>query len=190
MQTTRVHAGVDVASLVQELYAAILQRAGTLHMAGSARLPATIPAATLSKLAAIHPTIDVWTGNSDRTIRKFVLQMSVPVSGQLSTKLGGVTGAQITFKLKYSDVNQPQTITAPTDVQPYSAFQAKLKSLLSGIGSLLGSSSLSSTLGSVTGSSSSSASTGTAGEVSRYSKCVKAAGQNVAKMQKCSHLLG
>lgn len=190
VQTTQVHTGVNVASLVREVYAAVLQRAGTLHLGGTGRLPATIPASALSKLAAIHPTIDVWTGNSDHTLRKFVLKMSVPVSGALGTKLGGVTGAQITFTLQYSDVNQPQTITAPTNVQPYSAFQAKLKSLLSGIGSMLGMSSLSGALGSATGSSSSSASSSTAGTVSRYSKCIKAAGRDVIKMQKCSHLLG
>ncbi len=189
VQTTQVHTGVNVAALVRELYAAVISRAGTLRLAGAGKLPATIPTATLAKLAAIHPTIDVWTGNSDHTLRKLMLQMSVPVSGQLSSRVGGVTGAQLTFTLQYNDVNQQQTITAPADVQPYSAFQAKLKSVLSGIGSLIGMSSLGSSLGSATGSSSSSAASGTAGKVSHYSKCIKAAGEDVTKMQKCSRLL-
>jgi hypothetical protein len=181
-----------VSALVRQLYTAVLSRAGSLHLAGIGKLPAGIPPATLVKLGALHPTIDVWTGNSDHTLRKLVLAVSVPVSGQLSTKLGGVTGAQITFTLQYSDVNQQETITAPTDVQPYSAFQAKLKSLLSGIGSLIGMSSLGSSLGSTagSGSSGSGSSSGTAGKVSRYSKCIVAAAQDVTKMQKCSRLLG
>ena len=93
------------------------------------RSPSGIPAADRSKIAAEvkNPSVDIWTGTSDKTIRRLTITLTVPVTGKTSTQLGGVTSADIGLTLQYSDLNQPQTINAPTTVKPFSQFQAKLQ---------------------------------------------------------------
>jgi hypothetical protein len=75
----------------------------------------------------------VWTGTADKTIRKLRLALTVPVTGTISALLGGLSSAQIGLTLQYAQLNQPQTITAPANVQPYSQFAAKLKSFVAAL---------------------------------------------------------
>jgi hypothetical protein len=182
-QTTEVQAGVDVEKLVKQLYSAILSRVPR-HYGMPAVAPA-IPAGLLAQLATVHPTVSVFSGNTDHTLRQLVLDVSVPVSGSLQSQLGGLTNVHVVLTLALSDLNQPQTITAPSNPAPFSLFEAKLRSILSGLGPLLGSSSLGSLLGS------SSAGRGAAGasKVERYGRCVAAAGSDAAELQKCTKLL-
>ena len=53
--------------------------------------PARIPQATQQKIAAAikNATVDVWTGKSDKILRKLTLNLNVPVSGRLSTLARG-----------------------------------------------------------------------------------------------------
>jgi hypothetical protein len=98
-----------------------------------------------------------------------------------------MTSAGIGFTLQYSDVNQPQTIAAPSNVQPYSEFTTKLRSVLTGIEGSVGAGALGST-GS-TGSTGSSGSTATTDKIKKYSQCIQSAGQDVVKMQRCASVL-
>ena len=181
--TTHIRAGVNVAKLLTDLNTFLAKTAAS---AGTTRIPSSIPAATQQRIAAAvkNATVDVWTGTSDKTLRKLSLGLTVPVGGQTSTLLGGVTAAGIGLTLQYSDLNQTQTIATPTNVQPYSQFATKLRSVVSGIEGGLG------------GSTGSTGSTGTSGgsgattsNVQKYSQCIQKAGQNVLKMQKCAPLL-
>ena len=61
----------------------------------------------------------MWTGNSDHTIRRLTITLTLPVTGKASSQLGGMTSADIDLTMQYSDLNQPQTITAPTSVKPF-----------------------------------------------------------------------
>jgi hypothetical protein len=185
--TTHIRAGVDVAKLLIDLNTFLAKTAAT---AGTTKIPKSIPAATQQRIAAAvkHATVDVWTGTSDRTLRKLSLALTVPVTGQTSTVLGGVTSAGIGLTLQYSDLNQTQTIPAPTNVKPYSQFTTKLRGIVGGIEGGLGAT------GGAAGSTGSSAgSTGGSGattsDVQKYSQCIQKAGQNVLKMQKCAPLL-
>jgi hypothetical protein len=72
-------------------------------------------------------------------------------------------------------------------VHPYSQFATKLRSLLTSVQGSLGGSGIGSTGSS--GSSGSAGSAGTSSKVQKYSECIQAAGQDVAKMQKCASLL-
>ena len=103
--------------------------------------------------------------------------------------------------MSYADLNQPQTINAPTTVRPFSEFESKLKTFLTAIeGSV--SSAAGGALGSSTGSSSSSSgstaapsTTGSTGSssssknVQRYSQCIINAHNDVSKMQQCASLI-
>ena len=57
----------------------------------------------------------------------------------LSTLLGGLDSAGITVTMQYSDLNQPQSIVAPTTVAPYSQFTTKIQQILQVIESAVGS---------------------------------------------------
>jgi hypothetical protein len=191
--TTHVRARINLPALLGSLNT-FLSKASSLGVAGASKLPSNLSAASQAKLAGEiqRPSFDLWTGATDRTVRKLTLGFSLPVTGQVSTLLGGLRQAGISLTLAYTNLNQPQTITAPTNVQPYSLFSAKLATLLQAVQS--------SVAAGATGSSSASAGSGTsttttpagssaAGATSSYGRCISNAGSDVAKMQKCSSLL-
>jgi hypothetical protein len=191
--TTHIHASINVQGLLND-FNTFLQKAAALGVSGSSTFPRGISSASRSRIAneIQSPTFDVWTGKTDKTIRKLLIKLTLPVSGKTSTLLGGLRSAGVGLALEYADLNQPQTITAPATVLPYSQFQTKLhafeQTLSSGLGAL--------SSGGSTGSSS-SGSTGSTGGGSTsttnyqaYSNCVQGAGGDVAKMQRCASLLG
>jgi hypothetical protein len=183
--TTHIRANVNVSSLLSDLNT-FLQKASA--SAGTTKIPSTISPATQQKIAQEikNPTVDVWTGNSDHTLRKLSLNLNVPVSGQGSTELGGLTSAGIGLTLQYSDLNQPQTISAPANVKPFTQFAAKLQGVLQQIQSSFGGG-----LGTGTSTSGNSGSSGApnANNVNKYTQCIQKAAGDVTKMQKCASLL-
>ena len=199
-QTTHIHAGVNVTGLLEDLNT-VLAKASTLGVSGAGALKAGIPAADRSKIAAEikNPSVDIWTGTSDKTIRRLTISLTLPVTGKTSTELGGITSADVGLTMQYSNLNQPQTIIAPKTVRPFSEFQSKVSAFmqtlqgaaagaLGGAGSLGGSSSSSGSGGA--GAGGGTTSTGSSPKnVTRYSQCIQSAGGDVSKMQKCASLL-
>jgi hypothetical protein len=190
--TTHIHGDVNVAALLGDLNKFLATESKS--SATTSKLPTTIPPATQAKISREieNATVDVWTGSTDKTLRKLTLSMTVPVTGKISTTLGGLSSAGIGISLQYSDLNQTQTISTPSNIRPYSQFQAKLQSLVGGLEGSLGQSGLGSSGSSSTGSSATSpgtTSTPSSGTVSKYSQCIESAGSDVAKMQKCASLL-
>ena len=197
-QTTHIHAGINVPALLGDLNTFIEKASSASNVAGASQLKSGLPAATRQKIAAAirNPSFDVWTGTSDKTIRRLNIALTVPITGSLSTQLGGVKSADIGLTMQYSDLNKPQTITAPTTVRPYSEFQTKVSAFIQGLqgaaAGVLGSGTSSS---SGSGSSSSSGGTtpggsGSSANVTKYGQCIQQANGDVAKMQKCASLLG
>lgn len=199
--TTHIRAGVDVSALLGDL-STVLQRASSSGGAASSRLPTTISPATRARIAAAvkHATVDVWTGTGDKTLRKLSINLNVPVTGQVSTLLGGMSSAGIGLSFQYANLNQPQTITAPTSVAPFADFATKLRTVLAQLRSTLGGAGLGSpgsgstgsgsgSTGSGSGSTGSSSGSSGASGVNRYSQCIQQATGDVTKMQKCGSLL-
>lgn len=200
--TTHIRATINVSQLLADLDT-FLQKASSVGVSGASKIPTSISPSTRSQIASAvqNPTFDVWTGNSDKTVRKLVIGLTLPVTGQVSTLLGGLSSAGIALTMSYGDLNQPQTISAPTTVRPFSEFESKLRTFLTAIeGSV--SSAAGGALGSSTGSSSSSSgttaapsTTGSTGSssssknVQRYSQCIINAHNDVAKMQQCASLI-
>jgi hypothetical protein len=182
--TTHIRAGVNVTALLADINTLL----GKASSTAGTKIPSSIPQATRQKIASAikDAKVDIWTGKSDKVLRKLSLSLNVPVTGRLSTLAGGMTSAQIGFSLQYSGVNQPQTISAPSNVQPYSQFTAKLRSVLTGIEGSVGGGSLGATS---SGSSGSSGSSATTDKIKKYSQCIQNAGQDVLKMQKCASVL-
>ena len=181
---THIRAGVNVAAFLQDINTLLAKASSST----GTKIPSSIPQATQQKIAAAikDAKVDIWTGKTDKVLRKLSLSLNVPVTGRLSTLAGGMTSAGIGFVLQYASVNQPQTISAPANVQPYSQFAAKLRSVLTGLQGSVGGGSLGSTASGSSGSSGSAAATD---KIKKYSQCIQNAGQDVLKMQKCASLL-
>jgi hypothetical protein len=188
-QTTHIHAGVNVNALLNDLNT-VVEKASSLGVSGTSSLKAGIPAADRSKIASAvkNPSVDIWTGTSDKTIRRLTITLTLPVTGNASSELGGMTSADIGLTMQYSDLNQPQTVKAPTTVRPFTQFQSKLDSFAVALQGALGSAAGSTSGGGA--SSSGGTSTGAGSSVAQYSQCIQQAGTDVAKMQKCASLLG
>ena len=193
-QTTHVHAGVNVNALLTDMNT-VLEKASSVGVSGASTLKSGIPVGDRTKIAAEikNPSVDIWTGTSDKTLRKLTINATLPVTGKTSSELGGMTSAGISLTMQYSDLNQPQTIKAPTTLRPFSEFQSKLGAFIqtvqSAAGGVLGGSSSSSGSGSSSGSSGGTTSTGSSANVAKYSQCIQSAAGDVAKMQKCASLL-
>ena len=190
-QTTHIHAGVNVPALLNDLNT-VLEKASSLGVSGTSSLRSGLPPATRTKIAAAieNPSVDVWTGKDDKTIRRLTVALTVPVTGNTSAQLGGMTSADIRLTMQYSNLGVPQTITAPTTVRPFSEFQAKLaafvQALQTAAAGALGSSGAG---GGNSGGAGTTPSTGSASSVQKYSQCIQQAGGDVSKMQKCASLL-
>jgi hypothetical protein len=196
-QTTHIHAGVNVPALLSDLNT-LLGKASSLGVSGTGAVKSGLSAATRRRIAAEvrNPSVDVWTGTSDRTVRRLAIALTLPVTGATSTQHGGMGSADIGLTMQYSDLNQPQTITAPATVRPYSEFQSKVaafvQSLQGAAGGMLGGSGGASGGGSTgagAAGSTASPSASAASSVQKYSQCIQAAGGDVAKMQKCASFL-
>ena len=178
--TTHIRSGVNVSALLADLNTFLAKASST---SGTTKIPSSIPPATQQQIAGAikNATVDMWTGKDDKVLRKLSLNLNVPVTGRVSTLAGGMTSAGIGFGLQYAKVNQPQTISAPANVHPYSEFASKMRALLAGVQGSLGAAGAS--------ASGSSGSSGASTNIKKYTQCLQSAGQDVLKMQKCASLL-
>ena len=85
--TTHIRAGVNVASLLNDLNTFLHKASAT---GASSTIPSTLSAATRQKIASEvkNPGVDVWTGTSDKTLRKLTIDLTFPVSAQLGACWG------------------------------------------------------------------------------------------------------
>lgn len=179
--TTHVRGGIDVHKLLSDLES-VMHKAPSAGVSG---LGSGLSSANIDRIAGKlqNPTLDVWVGSSDHTMRKLAVGFSVPVTGSTSTLLGGLRSAHIALTIQYADINQPQTITAPSSVKPFTQFVSKMRAFLQGLeGTLAGSSPLS-------GGGSSGGGSASGQQLGRYTQCIQSAGNDVAKMQRCAAIL-
>ena len=125
--TTHIRAGVDVAALVADL-STFLRHASAVGASGTERFSSGLSASARGRIVkAIHdPTVDVWTGTADKTLRRLQVALRATFPGQSPTVAGTGTAA-IGLTIQYAELNQPQTITAPATVQPYTELAGQLR---------------------------------------------------------------
>jgi hypothetical protein len=74
--------------------------------------------------------VDIYTGQDDHLLRR--LEVDAVVSGTPQTKaiIGGLSTADVKVKLEFSDLNKPQTITAPSNPESSSQLLPALQQLV------------------------------------------------------------
>lgn len=177
--------------------------AATTHVTGTVDVPTLLTdveqaqgAQQLSsaQLAQVRDAIkdarfDFYTGKDDHVLRRVTLGFTLDVPQSSQAQLGGLSSANVTLDYQVADLNQPQTISAPANPRPISELAPKLQALQQAL-QALSSGSLGSGAGTGTGSGSSGGATpGVSKQAQAYARCIQAAGNDVAKQQKCAALL-
>jgi hypothetical protein len=138
-----------------------------------------------------NPTFDFYTGKDDHLLRRVTLAFTLTIPESQQSQVAGLSSADVTLDYQVGDLNQPQTITAPSNPKPITQLAPKIQALQQLL-SQLSSGSLGSGTGSgSSGSSGSSggASPGVSQQAQKYAQCIQAAANDVAKQQKCAALL-
>ena len=84
--------------------------------------------------------VDLYTGESDHLLRRLEVSANVSATGQTQALLGGLSTADVKVLLEFSDLNQPQTITAPSNPESPSQLLPALQQLVGALQGATGSS--------------------------------------------------
>lgn len=152
--TVHIHGDADVGQIVSDFGKISSQVPGA---GGQALTPGQLDQL---KSAVQEASVDVYSGKDDHILRKLALSLRIapPETAGLS-----VSGVDVDFSITFSDVNQPQTVTAPSGAKPISELLTKLG--LGGIGPF----------GGLGGGGSGGATTPGAGPSTDYLKCIQQA---------------
>lgn len=176
--TDHISSQVDVNALLDDVDK-ILARVSAQGLPTGQQVPSKIPADARSQIedAVKSASIDVWSGQDDHTLRKLTLALKVDVPR--GSGGGGSTSLDVNLSIELTDLNQPQSITAPATSRPLNELLGQLQGFLGG--ALGGAGSLGGSSGSSGGASSK--------QLQDYSACIQRAGSNVTEAQKCAALL-
>jgi hypothetical protein len=166
-QTIHIHGDADVKQIVSDLNK-IAQQAGN---ASQSITPAQI---NQVESAVKTASIDVYSDESDKTLRKLSLTLALapPASS-------GVTSVDVNFAVTLSNVNQPQTITPPSGAKPISDLLSQFGVSSGALGAL----------GAAASSGGSLPNSAGAGSVTQaYTQCIQNA-TSAADIQKCAQSL-
>jgi hypothetical protein len=168
--TVHIHGDADVGKLVADL-GKIAQQAP-----GSTAQNLTPAQLDQLKSAVKSASIDIYSGKDDHLLRK------LSVSLDIAPPSGSVSGVKVEFSITLSDVNQPQTVTAPTGAKPIADLLSQLGIPLSGLGGSIPG------LPGSTGGSGGAGRTGGGGPSAAYLNCIQSA-QSAADVNKCAQQL-
>jgi hypothetical protein len=168
--TIKITGGVDVGKLLDDVNTA-LAKAQSLGVQGTQNLPQKLTDAQKKQAAdAIkNLAVEIYTGKDDSTLRRMLVKMDVA---------SGADTGSLSLDFNLLDLNQSQDIKEPAGAKPFNDLLGTLGGL--GLGGA----------GATGGSSGSSGSGGaSAKQLKKYSDCVRAAGSDTAKAQKCADIL-
>jgi hypothetical protein len=118
VSTTEIKAQIDVGALVTDF----AKLAGQLPAGEGRQITKALSASNESAIASAvnSADADIYTGTHDHILReaRIALTFTIPAAGQ--SLLDGVTGGSFTLAATITDLNAPETITAPKHSQPIS----------------------------------------------------------------------
>jgi hypothetical protein len=170
--TIKITGGVDVEKLLDDVNTA-LDKARSLGVDGSDSLPEKLTDKQKQEAAdAIKDlSVEIYTGKDDTTLRRMLVDMDVEADEN-----GQKTSGTLSLDFQLLDLNEDQSIEAPSNAKPFDELLGQLGGLgLGGSGS--------------SGSGSSGSGGASAEDLKKYSDCVTEAGSDTAKAQKCAELL-
>jgi hypothetical protein len=112
-ETIHIHGDGDVSAILDDLQ-------GVAERAGEAPIP---DEAAEVEESVDEASIDVYSGKDDRILRKLDLNLGISPPEDSGASVDSV---DVEFSLTLSDVNQEQTIEAPSDAQPFSLLERAL----------------------------------------------------------------
>lgn len=133
VDTDHFTAGVDAQKLFADLSRLITARLGG---ATGASGPASNLASELPLVASAITSaqLDVYTGIADHVVRRVHVVVDFKVPSIASSVLGTITGGSLDFDVTLTQLNAPQTVTAPANAQPFSAIRGALRRFGLGLG--------------------------------------------------------
>jgi hypothetical protein len=178
--TIKITGGVDVSKLLDDVNTA-LEKARGLGVQGSGSLPEKLTDEQKRQAAEAikNLKVEIYTGKEDTTLRRMLVSMDVQAAEASS---GGAQSGSLALDFSLLDLNEGQDIAEPSGAKPFDELLGQLGGLGLGAGAP----------GSGSGSGSGSDSSGSgasAKALKEYSDCIEAAGEDVAKAQKCAELL-
>lgn len=190
--TIHVTASVDVPKFLLDINT-LLEKADKLGVAGAqaAPVPTTLTAQQRRQIAQAvkSATVDVYTGEEDRLLRRVKVALAFDVPESARAGAGGLSSGTLQLDLTIADLNEDQTITAPKNARPLEELTAQL----GGGGATAGSGtattpSTAAGSGTTTQPSQSQAPAAPAANP-EYLECLDAAGTDLAKVQDCADVL-
>jgi hypothetical protein len=168
--TIQIHGDADVAQIVSDL-----QKIS--QATGSATTPQLTPDQIDQLKGSVKDaSIDVYSGTDDHLLRKLAVTLSIAPPASTGATVSSV---DLNFSVTLSDVNQPQTITAPSNAKPLSDLLGQFG--ITGLPGVGGGSTGGFTLPGGSGSS--------GGPSQAYFECIQKAGTNQAKASACAEKL-
>src|SRR5262249_31025070 len=134
VDTKHVSADVDVPKFLEDINKVIAKARGQAGSQASS-IPATGFSDAQRKQIADsvkNATFDVWSGKDDKILRKLAVSLDFD-SPKGQTAPTGLTSGSLDFSLTLTDINKPQTITAPANPQPFAKLQKQISGLLAQI---------------------------------------------------------
>jgi hypothetical protein len=186
VDTDHVSATIDVPKMLSDVNTA-LAKVRSKGLPQAQQLPSSISPQQQKQItdAVKNASFEFWTGKDDKVLRRLLVKLNfqVPPSERSATR--GVTGGDLGFDYKITELNEPQQVSAPANARPFSELGPALRSLVMGGAGAGGASGSAGTPGAGAGG-------GTApGSASQeaYVRCVQQAGGDLNKAQRCSALI-
>ena len=178
--TVKITGGVDVGKLLEDVNNA-LGRAAQLGGGQGGQIPERLTDAQKRDVqeAVKNVAVEIHTGKDDKILRRMVIAMDLTAPQNQQ----GVQNAKVKLDLSLTDLNEDQKIEAPANAKPFDELAQQLGGL--GLGGLGG--------GQSDGADPNAGGGGAGGAsdeaLEKYSSCIREAGEDVDKAQKCAELL-
>lgn len=134
VQTVHLTAAVNIPAFLADV-SKLSQAGSALGLASPVPGAGSISSSAIGELAkSIHSArVDVYTGKADHTLRRLEVDSTVVGTAQTQALLGGLHSAHVHLLLGFSDLNQPQSISAPANPQSPSQLLPALQQLVGGL---------------------------------------------------------
>ena len=121
-------AAVDIPAFLADV-SKLSQAGGALGLASSGSTGSVSPTVVNELAKSIKSAhVDVYTGQSDHLLRRLEVTAEVTGTSQTQALLGGLSSASLKVLLEFSDLNTPQSISAPANPEPASQLLPALSS--------------------------------------------------------------